>query len=198
MLEKMRRETTQQYIVDLLQKIRSGIPGVALRTTFIAGFPGETEAHFKTLLDFIEATRFERLGVFTYSNEDGTLGAKMAGQIADPVKKQRRDAAMAVQQRISRKLGEAQRGKIMKVLVEKEATAKEMRQELVSSWENGLLRAPESAMSGIKGKFLVARGQSDAPDIDGRIYVQGTVVPGDFAEVKISSHGDYDLIAQCV
>ena len=196
MLEKMRRETTQQYIVDLLQKIRAGIPGVALRTTFIAGFPGETEAHFKTLLDFIEATRFERLGVFTYSHEEGTLGAKMTGQVADPVKKQRRDEAMAVQQRISRQLCEAQMGKTIRVLIEKEASAKEMRQELVSSWEYGLLRAPETAMSGIKGKFLVSRGQSDAPDIDGRVYVRGTATPGEFLDVKISAHGDYDLVAQ--
>lgn len=196
MLEKMRRETTQQYIVDLLQKIRSGIPGVALRTTFITGFPGETEAHFKTLLEFIEATRFERLGVFTYSHEEGTLGAKMAGQIADPIKKQRRDEAMAAQQRISRKLCEAQMGKTIKVLIEKESSAKEMRQELVSSWEHGLLRAPEAALSALKGKCLVSRGQSDAPDIDGRVYVRGSAVPGEFLDVKISAHGDYDLIAQ--
>jgi ribosomal protein S12 methylthiotransferase len=81
MLERMRRETSQQYIVDLIKKIRAGIPGIALRTTFIVGFPGETEASFETLLDFIRETKFERLGVFTYSQEDGTRAGAMAGQI---------------------------------------------------------------------------------------------------------------------
>jgi ribosomal protein S12 methylthiotransferase len=72
MLERMRRETSKQYIVDLLKRIRAGVPGIALRTTFIVGFPGETEASFKDLLEFIEETKFERLGVFAYSKEDGT------------------------------------------------------------------------------------------------------------------------------
>ncbi len=81
MLERMRRETSQQYIVDLIRKIRAGVPGIALRTTFIVGFPGESEASFETLLDFIRETKFERLGVFTYSREDGTRAGTMAGQI---------------------------------------------------------------------------------------------------------------------
>jgi ribosomal protein S12 methylthiotransferase len=80
MLERMRRETSQQYIVDLIAKIRAGIPGIALRTTFIVGFPGETEEYFQTLLEFIRATRFERLGVFTYSQQDGTRAGKMEGK----------------------------------------------------------------------------------------------------------------------
>jgi ribosomal protein S12 methylthiotransferase len=95
MLERMRRETSQQYIVDLIKKIRAGIPGIALRTTFIVGFPGETEASFQTLLDFIRETKFERLGVFTYSQEDGTLAGKMAGQIPDKVRQKRRDGRAA-------------------------------------------------------------------------------------------------------
>ena len=69
MLERMRRETSQQYIADLIKRIRAGVPGIALRTTFIVGFPGETEEYFKTLVDFIETARFERLGVFTFSQE---------------------------------------------------------------------------------------------------------------------------------
>src|SRR5260370_30348181 len=93
MLERMRRETSQQYIVDLLRRIRSGVPGIALRTTFIVGFPGETEEYFETLLDFIRATRFERLGVFAYSQEDGTRAGKMAGQLPDKLKRQRRQRA---------------------------------------------------------------------------------------------------------
>ncbi len=95
MLERMRRETSQQYIVDLIRKIRAGIPGIALRTTFIVGFPGETEASFQTLLDFVRETKFERLGVFTYSKEDGTRAGAMSGQIPDKVKQKRRELAMA-------------------------------------------------------------------------------------------------------
>src|SRR5208337_4460849 len=94
MLERMRRETSRQYIVDLIARIRAGIPGIALRTTFIVGFPGETEEYFQALLEFIRATRFERLGVFTYSQQDGTRAAKMEGQIAGAIKKQRQQRAM--------------------------------------------------------------------------------------------------------
>jgi ribosomal protein S12 methylthiotransferase len=88
MLERMRRETTQQYIVDLIRRIRAGIPGIALRTTFIVGFPGETEEYFESLLQFIRESRFERLGVFTYSHEDGTRASTMASQVPDKVKKE--------------------------------------------------------------------------------------------------------------
>src|SRR5476649_2145219 len=91
MLERMRRETSQEYIVDLIAKIRAGVPGIVLRTTFIVGFPGETEASFQTLLDFIRETRFERLGVFAYSQEDGTRAGAMAGQIPGNVKQKRRE-----------------------------------------------------------------------------------------------------------
>src|SRR5206468_9671909 len=93
MLERMRRETSQQYIVDLMAKIRAGIPGIAIRTTFIVGFPGETDAYFQTLLEFIRNTRFERLGVFTYSQQDGTRAGNMEGQIPDKVKFQRQKLA---------------------------------------------------------------------------------------------------------
>src|SRR5207248_1160376 len=101
MLERMRRETSQQYIVDLIAKIRAGIPGIVLRTTFIVGFPGETEACFHTLLDFIRATKFERVGVFTYSQEEGTRAGNMASQIPEKIKKQRRDQAMAAQHEVA-------------------------------------------------------------------------------------------------
>ncbi|MGA2869994.1 MAG: 30S ribosomal protein S12 methylthiotransferase RimO, partial [Verrucomicrobiota bacterium] len=101
MLERMRRETSQQYIVDLIKKIRAGIPGIVLRTTFIVGFPGETEASFNALLDFIRETKFERLGVFAYSKEDGTRAGAMAGQLSDKVKQKRRELAMAEQHKVA-------------------------------------------------------------------------------------------------
>ncbi len=197
MLERMRRETSRQYIVDLLRKIRAGVPGIALRTTFIVGFPGETEASFKTLLDFIRETKFERLGVFAYSQEDGTRAGAMTGQIPDKVKQQRRKLAMAEQHRIAREVSESFAGREIKVLVEGRANEEQLRQANVSSWEHGLVREAEirNPQSAIRN-YLVGRGEADAPDIDGRVYVHGKLPIGEFAEVKIIGHTDYDLIAE--
>jgi len=197
MLERMRRETTQDYIVDLIRRIRAGVPGIALRTTFIVGFPGETEACFETLLDFIRETRFERLGVFTYSKEDGTRAAGMNGQISDRVKKTRRELAMAEQHKVAREISGAFVGRTLKVLVEQAASAKELQRANVFSWEHGLIREQEThnEMLGTRN-YLVARGEADAPDIDGRVYVRGKLAPGEFARVRIIGHTDYDLIAE--
>jgi ribosomal protein S12 methylthiotransferase len=196
MLERMRRETSREYIVDLLQRIRAGVPGIALRTTFIVGFPGETEEYFESLLEFIRATRFERLGVFAYSQEEGTRAGKMAGQIPDSVKRQRRNRAMATQHEIAVGVSESFVGRQLRVLVEKEATARELRSARISSWEHGLIRSADTHTDSLKGRYLVGRGEADAPDIDGRVYVRGHRPIGDFAEVKIVGHTDYDLIAE--
>ncbi len=196
MLERMRRETSQQYIVDLVARLRAGIPGLALRSTFIVGFPGETEACFQTLLDFIRDARFERLGVFTYSQEEGTRAGGMAGQIADPLKRQRRDQAMAAQLSVARRVSESFVGREIKVLVEGGASAKELRNARISSWEHGLLRGEDAHTGQLKGRYLVARGEADAPDIDGRVYVRGNLPAGEFARVRIIGHTDYDLIAE--
>ena len=119
MLEKMRRETSGAHIENLLARIRAGIPGIAIRTTFIVGFPGETEEHFQALLDFIGRARFERLGIFTYSQEEGSRAAKMPGQVPQKVKQARYKEAMKLQQRIAREISGAQVGKRIRVLVEK-------------------------------------------------------------------------------
>ncbi len=196
MLERMRRETSQQYIVDLIAKIRAGIPGIAIRTTFIVGFPGETEASFKALLDFIRDTRFERLGVFAYSKEDATRAAGMAGQIPDATKKKRRARAMAGQHKVAVQVSEAFVGRTLRVLVEREANAKELQGANISSWEHGLIREADTHTAQLKGRYLLARGEADAPDIDGRVYVRGKLPIGEFASVKIIGHTDYDLIAE--
>jgi ribosomal protein S12 methylthiotransferase len=197
MLERMRRETSQQYIVDLIRKIRAGIPGIALRTTFIVGFPGETEASFQTLLDFVRETKFERLGVFTYSQEDGTLAGKMAGQIPDKIKKRRRELVMAAQHKIARQVSESFVGREIKVLIEGQANTKQLQGANVSSWEHGLLREKETLNSQLSTlNYLVGRGEADAPDIDGRVYIRGKLPAGGFARVKIIGHTDYDLIAE--
>jgi len=196
MLERMRRETSRQHIVDLLARIRAGIPGIALRTTFIVGFPGETERHFEALMDFIQAVKFDRLGVFTYSQETGTRAGQMAGQIPERTRRQRRDLAMALQREISAQTAAAQVGRTIPVLIEKEAGAEELRKAAVSSWEHGLLRGPSAAGAGLNGRYLVARSEADAPDIDGRVYVRGQLPAGEFADVRIVGHTDYDLIAE--
>ena len=198
MLERMRRETSQQYIVDLIRKIRAGVPGIALRTTFIVGFPGETEKSFETLLDFIRETKFERLGVFAYSKEDGTRASAMAGQVGDKVKQKRRELAMAAQHQVAVQVSEAFVGRELRVLIEGEANAKQLQGANVSSWEHGLIRETDQHTRQTKGNYFVGRGEADAPDIDGRIYVRGQVPVGKFARVKIIGHTDYDLIGEPV
>lgn len=162
MLERMQRETSGGYIRDLIRRIRSGIPGIAIRTTFIVGFPGETEADVDTLCEFIRETRFERLGVFRYSQEEGTRAAKMEQQIPSKTKEARWHRTMALQKEIAASVSASFVGRRLRVLVE----------------EPG-----------------VARGEADAPDIDGRVYVPRTLPVGQFAEVEITGYRDYDLLA---
>jgi ribosomal protein S12 methylthiotransferase len=201
MLERMRRETSQPYIVDLIKRIRAGVPGIALRTTFIVGFPGETEKCFETLLDFIRETQFERLGVFAYSKEDGTRAAAMAGQLSPKARQKRRERAMAAQHQVAVQVAESFVGRELKVLIEGEANANQLQGANVSSWEHGLIRETDRHASRMKGHYVVARGEADAPDIDGRVYIraaQGAMPIGKFARVKIIAHTDYDLIAEPV
>jgi len=162
MLDRMQRETSGDYIRDLIRRIRAGIPGIAVRTTFIVGFPGETEADIDELCQFIEETKFERLGVFRYSQEEGTRGAKLPDQIPAKVKEARWHRLMGRQQRIAGEVSKCQVGRTLRVLVE----------------EPG-----------------VARGEADAPDIDGRVYVPRELPVGQFAEVKITGCQNYDLLA---
>lgn len=124
MLARMRRETSRAHIEDLIGRLRAGIPGVALRTTFIVGFPGETDEAFASLLDFIERTRFERLGVFKYSQEEGSRAARMPGQIPARVKNERYRRAMIVQQRIAREIAAEKIGREMRLLVDQPLIAR--------------------------------------------------------------------------
>ncbi len=199
MLERMRRETSRQYIEDLIGKIRAGIPGIALRTTFIVGFPGETEERFESLCEFIRTTRFERLGVFAYSKEEGTRAGGMEGQVPDKVKQRRREKAMAVQHAIACELSSRQVGSTLRVLVEGEASGKDFQTARVDSWEHGLVRGGENHPL-VQGRqpLSVGRGEADAPDIDGRVYVRGRLNAGEFAAVRVVDHTDYDLIAEPV
>jgi ribosomal protein S12 methylthiotransferase len=118
MLGRMRRETSRVHIEDLIGRLRTGIPSVTLRTTFIVGFPGETDAEFETLVDFIRHTRFERLGIFKYSQEEGSRAAKMPGQIPAKIKNARYRQAMSLQQAIAHDLARKKFGSELKLLVE--------------------------------------------------------------------------------
>jgi ribosomal protein S12 methylthiotransferase len=118
MLAAMRRETSREHIENLIARLRVGIPGLAIRTTFIVGFPGETEEHFEALLKFMEDVRFERLGIFSYSQEESSRAGKMQNQIPARIKNRRYREAMKLQQRIAAEMAESQHGKTLRVLVE--------------------------------------------------------------------------------
>src|SRR5205807_7439176 len=117
-LRRMLRETSRAHIENAIYKLRAGIPSLTLRTTFIVGFPGETDAEFATLLEFIRRTRFERLGIFKYSQEGGSRAAKMPGQVPAKLKNSRYRAAMALQQSIAHDLAREKIGSELKLLVD--------------------------------------------------------------------------------
>src|SRR5207253_2326425 len=118
MLQRMRRETSRAHIENLIEKLRAGIPGLALRTTFIVGFPGETGEEFESLLEFIARVRFERLGIFKYSREDGSCAAKMPEQIPLKLKNARYREAMSIQQKIVHEMARGNIGREMKLLID--------------------------------------------------------------------------------
>jgi len=118
MLGRMRRETSRAHIENLIHRLRTGVPGVTLRTTFIVGFPGETDGEFASLLDFIQRIRFERLGIFKYSQEEGSRAAKMPRQIPAKIKNARYRAAMSVQQQIAHEIAREKVGRKLKLLVD--------------------------------------------------------------------------------
>jgi ribosomal protein S12 methylthiotransferase len=124
MLERMGRETSREHIENLIDRLRAGIPGVALRTTFIVGFPGETEKQFETLLAFIERMRFERLGIFKYSQEEGSRAAKLPDQISARNKNTRYRIAMSIQQKIAHGIAREEIGRQLKLLVDQPHVAR--------------------------------------------------------------------------
>lgn len=124
MLSRMRRETSREHIENLIHKLRAGIPGVTLRTTFIVGFPGESDAEFEALLQFIRSTRFERLGIFKYSREEGSRAAGMPGQVPEKIKNSRYREAMSVQQQIAHELARQKIGSELKLLIDQSHIAR--------------------------------------------------------------------------
>ncbi len=157
MLRRMRRETSREHIENLIGKLRAGIPEVALRTTFIVGFPAETDEEFASLLAFIQRVRFERLGIFKYSREDGSRAAKMPGQIPAKVKNARYRAAMSIQQKIAHEIAAAKVGRDLKLLIDQpliartEADAPEVDTRVI-------LSKPEPVGQFVTKRIVAARG----------------------------------------
>ena len=116
----------------------------------------------------------------------------------DSVKQRRRELAMDEQHEVAQTVSGLFVGRTLKVLVEGEASARELKKANISSWEHGLIRETDSALAQLKGRYLVARGEADAPDIDGRIYIRGQLPIGEFAQVRVIGHTDYDLIGEPV
>ena len=172
-LARMNRRGTSGEIDRLIDTLRENIAGIALRTTFIVGFPGEEDRHFEHLLDFIERTRFDHVGIFTYSPEDGTAAAAFPHQVPDRTKEERRDEAMRLQNEISLANNQRLIGEKITVLIEASASDRE--------------------------GFAVGRTYRDAPEIDGQIYVDGEfLAAGTMVEVEVTGAEAYDLIGKKV
>lgn len=170
-LKRMGRRTSKEQLVEIITKLRRMIPDIALRTTLISGFPGETQEDHEELMAFVDEMEFERLGVFPYSQEEGTPAAAMEDQIAQEVKEARRDELMELQQEIVFEKNDA------------------MCQRVVTAMVEGYLTDEN---------VYVARTYADAPGIDGYLFIetQETLMSGDFARVRITGALEYDLIGE--
>ena len=172
-LKRMGRRTDKAELIRIIEKLRKEIPDIAIRTTLITGFPGETEEQHEELMEFVDEMEFERLGVFTYSPEENTPAARMADQIPEEVKLQRKNELMELQQEIAFEKAADMVGRKLVVMIEGQV-------------------AGENA--------YVARTYQDAPDVDGYLFVNTaeTLVSGDFAKVKVTGALEYDLIGELV
>jgi len=172
-LRRMKRPTGRGNLLGMIERIRARVPGVAIRTSFIVGFPGETDADFQELLDFVEAARFDNVGVFTYSDEEGTSSFDLDARVAPGVKEKRRRRLMAAQKRIATRRNRKRIGERFEVLVE------------------GV--HPESDF------LLRGRAAAQAPDIDGMIVIaDGVAAPGTFVACEVTEAHPYDLVVRIV
>lgn len=172
-LTRMRRGPVAEAQRRIISELRKAMPDVALRSSFIVGFPGETEGEFQELLDFLAEIKFDHVGVFTYSSEEGTPAAELPGQIPESVKEERRRQAMLLQQQIAREKNQARVGSVCEVLIDG------------PSEESDLV--------------LVARSQYQAPDVDGQIYIGNRWLPaGELAMARIIEGHTYDLVAEII
>ena len=172
-LRRMGRWTNREQIEKTVAKLREEIPDIALRTTLITGFPGETEDDFEQVKEFVKKMEFDRLGVFTYSREEDTPAAEMDGQIDEEVKEARRDEIMQIQQDIAFDKSNSRVGEIYEVMIEG--------------------RLPDEGV-------YIARTYMDAPDVDGYVFIQSdyNLDSGDFVKVEVTRSDEYDLIAEII
>jgi ribosomal protein S12 methylthiotransferase len=171
-LQSMRRGITREKTEELIAQIREKVPGIAIRTTLIAGYPGETEEDFQEMYDFVERSRFDRLGIFTYSHEDDTHAFTLEDDVPAKVKKERADKIMELQSGISYELNQLKVGKTYKVLFDR-----------------------------VEGDYFIGRTEFDSPEVDNEVLLlksEGFVRLGDFANVLITSADHYDLYGKLI
>jgi len=169
-LTSMKRGTTQEKTTKLLNKFHEAVPEMAIRTTLIVGYPGETEEDFQALKDFVKAMRFDRLGCFTYSHEENTTAYELADDVPEDVKLQRANEIMELQSQISWELNQAKVGKVFRCLIDRK-----------------------------EGNYFVGRTEYDSPDVDNEVLIDAKkhyVKIGDFTDVKITEAADYDLYGE--
>jgi len=171
-LKSMNRGIDQKGTIALIKKIRNRIPNVSLRTTFIIGLPGETEENFTELKQFVEETKFEKMGAFVYSKEEGTTAALMPDQVSDTIKKRRMNTLMSMQKKISSDIQENFVGRTLRVMIDEQQKNEE--------------------------NIFLGRSAYDAPDVDGIVYVRSLeqLKPGDFIDVHITECLEYDLLGE--
>jgi ribosomal protein S12 methylthiotransferase len=173
MLKTMRRGISKRQTLELIEKIRKNVPDIALRTTLLVGHPGETETDFEELIDFVKTVRFERLGVFAYSNEEGTNSAKLTDNTSESIKQQRVEQIMSIQQEISLQNNYNRIGKTYKVIIDR-----------------------------VEGSQLIGRTEFDSPEVDQEVIIQKphgeAIKPGTFVLCRITSAEEFDLIGEIV
>lgn len=171
-LKKMNRKTSKEHIIKTLKNLRKSVPDIVIRTTFIVGFPGESDDDFNQLVDFIEDIKFDKLGVFEYSKEEGTRAASLDEQIPDSIKEERKNEIMAIQSEISAEILSKKIGKRLEVLIEEE----------------------------VDEENYVGRTYMDSPEIDGVTYVHSAknLEIGSFVKVDVVDSLDYDLVGEII
>jgi len=170
-LKNMNRPIDKRYVIDLINKLRDRIPNLALRTTFIVGFPGETDRDFEELLSFVKEVRFEKLGAFIFSKEEGTSAYDFSQQVPMRIKKERLEKLMVTQQKISKEINHTYLGREIEVLIDE--------------------------ISSDKSKLAIGRTQADAPEIDGKVIIKTDKVrAGEFIKVNIIEASEYDLVGE--
>jgi ribosomal protein S12 methylthiotransferase len=173
MLKSMRRGITKQKTIDIVNQIRDKVPGIALRTTLIAGYPGETDKDHEEMLEWVTNTRFDRLGIFTYSHEENTHAHLLKDDVSAKVKKQRADAVMKVQQEISFELNQQKINKVFKTIIDRK-----------------------------EGEYFIGRTEFDSADVDNEVLIKADnnayLSIGSFVDVKINEATDFDLYGTLV